>query len=89
VEAPAIPAAQSSSSDREGSGIGNGEKTAVILLALGIARQLSAHERGFLARFDGGIGVIPVTGGAGPVNTDGTFPNVRLNIVREVSPAGP
>jgi hypothetical protein len=43
-----------------------------------------------LARFDGGIGVIPVSNGAGPVNADGTFPNARLNIVRGVSPgAGP
>jgi hypothetical protein len=41
-------------------------------------------------RFDGGIGVIPVASGAGPANPDGTFPNVKLNIVRGVPPgAGP
>ena len=43
-----------------------------------------------LARFDGGIGVIPVAAGAGTVNADGTFPNVKSNIVRGVPPgAGP
>jgi hypothetical protein len=66
------------------------KQTAVMLLALGIVVQVSAHERDLVARFDGGIGVIPVSNGAGPVNADGTFPNVRLNIVRGVSPgAGP
>jgi len=65
-------------------------KTVVaILLSVGIVGQVSARERDLLARFEGGIGVIPVTGGAGPVNADGTFPNVKLNIVRGVSPAGP
>jgi hypothetical protein len=72
------------------------KKAAVILVALGILGPVgasahnSAHERDFLARFEGGIGVIPVSNGAGPVNPDGTFPNVKLNIVRGVSPgAGP
>jgi hypothetical protein len=65
-------------------------KTVVaILLTVGLVGQVSARERDLLARFEGGIGVIPVTGGAGPVNADGTFPNVKLNIVRGVSPAGP
>jgi hypothetical protein len=66
------------------------KKAAAILLALGIVGQVSAHERDFLARFEGGIGVIPVSNGAGPVNPDGTFPNVKLNVVRGVFPgAGP
>ena len=66
------------------------EKAAVILLALGIVGQVSAHERDFLARFGGGIGVIPVSNGAGPVNPDGTLPNVKMNVVRGVFPgAGP
>ena len=66
------------------------KKAAVILLALGIGGHVSASGRDFLARFEGGIGVIPVSNGAGPVNADGTFPNVRLNIVRGVFPgAGP
>jgi hypothetical protein len=49
---------------------------------------IRADERGFLAQFDGGIGVIPVSNGAGPANLDGTFPNVKLNVVRGVPPGG-
>jgi hypothetical protein len=71
-------------------------KAAAIVLALGIVGSVSAyahdsgHEPEFLARFDGGIGVIPVSNGAGQANPDGTFPNVTLNIVRGVRPgAGP
>ena len=61
-----------------------------VLLALGMVGQLSARERDLLARFDGGIGVIPASTGVGQMNADGTFPNVRLNIVRGVFPgAGP
>ena len=68
------------------------KKAAAILLALGIVGPISAyahdygHDRDFLARFEGGIGVIPVSNGAGPANPDGTFPNVKLNIVRGVRP---
>jgi hypothetical protein len=72
------------------------KKVAAILLALGIVGPVgvyahdSGHDRDFLARFEGGIGVIPVSNGAGAANPDGTFPNVKLNIVRGVSPgAGP
>jgi len=65
------------------------KKAIVILLTLGVVGHVSAHARDFLARFEGGIGVIPVANGAGPVNADGTFPNVKLNVVRGVSPAGP
>ena len=65
-------------------------RVVVMVLALGIVGHVSAHERDFLARFDGGIGVIPVSNGAGPANADGTLPNVRLNVVRGISPgAGP
>lgn len=63
---------------------------AVLMLAIGMAGSVGAHERDFLARFEGGIGVIPVSNGAGPLNADGTFPNVKLNVVRGVNPgAGP
>src|SRR4051812_36181129 len=66
------------------------KNAAVILMALGISGSAGAHERDGLARFDGGIGVIPVANGAGPANPDGTFPNVKLNVVRGVLPgAGP
>jgi len=62
----------------------------VILVVLGIVGVARAHEGDALVRFDGGIGVIPVQNGAGLANADGTFPNVKLNIVRGVNPgAGP
>jgi hypothetical protein len=62
---------------------------AVILCTLGLASTvIRANERGFLAQFDGGIGVIPVASAAGPANPDGTFPNVKLNVVRGVPPGG-
>lgn len=41
-----------------------------------------------LVRFEGGIGVIPVSSVAGLMNDDGTFPNVNRNDVRGVPPAG-
>src|SRR4249920_2287306 len=59
-----------------------------MVLAAGVV-GVGAHDRDLLVRFEGGIGVIPVTGGAGPVNPDGTFPNVKLNIVRGVNPGSP
>jgi len=66
------------------------KKAAVILLALGIVGPVSAQARDFLARFEGGIGVIPASSPALPVNADGTFQNVTRNVVRGVLPgAGP
>jgi len=62
----------------------------VTLAALAFTAAVGAHGEDALARFEGGIGVIPASNGAGPVNADGTFPNVKLNIVRGVPPgAGP
>jgi hypothetical protein len=66
------------------------KKAAVFLFALGMVGHVSAQATDFIARFEGGIGVIPVSNGAGAMNADGTFPNVKLNIVRGVNPgAGP
>lgn len=66
------------------------KQAAVIVMALGVVGGLSAHEGDALVRFEGGIGVIPASSGAGPVNPDGTLPNVKLNVVRGVAPgAGP
>lgn len=66
------------------------KKAIAITLAVGIAAAVSAQEPGVLARFDGGVGVIPAQNGAGTANADGTFPNVTQNVVRGVSPgAGP
>lgn len=64
-------------------------KAAVVAAVLGMAAQVAAQERTLLVRFDGGIGVQPVSNVAGPANADGTFPNVRQNVVRGVPPAGP
>ena len=71
------------------------KKAAVVLFALGMIGQVSGYaqsvapERDVLARFNGGIGVHPVSNVVGPANPDGTFPNVRQNIVRGVSPGTP
>src|SRR5216117_4040479 len=66
------------------------KKAGVILFALGIVGHVSAQATDFIARFDGGIGMIPVSSGAGPMNLDGTLRKVRLNVVRGVNPgAGP
>ena len=51
-----------------------------------IGARAGAAERDALARFEGGIGVITVASVAGTVNGDGSFPNVKLNIVRGVPP---
>jgi hypothetical protein len=61
---------------------------AVILLAIGIGGPVSAKEDDVLVRFDVAIGSNPVASPAGPVNGDGTFPNVTRNIVRGVNPGG-
>lgn len=66
-----------------------GKVTLVGMLVVCAVAIAGAQERDLIARFDGGIGVIPVTGGAGAPNADGTLPNVKLNVVRGVSPAGP
>jgi hypothetical protein len=65
------------------------KETIAALLVVGGVAVASASQRDVLARFDGGIGVIPVTGGAGTPDANGTFPNVKVNVVRGVSPAGP
>lgn len=66
------------------------KRAAIILFALAIISPVSAHEHDLLVRFEGGIGVIPAANGAGPANADGTFPNVKTNVVRGVPPgAGP
>jgi hypothetical protein len=64
------------------------KKAAVILLTLVIVGHVSAAGRDSLVRFEGGIGVIPVSSAAGTANADGTFPNVNRNVVRGVNPPG-
>ena len=47
------------------------KQAAVILFTLGIVGGVRAHEGDSLARFDGGIGVIPVSNDAGTANRRG------------------
>jgi hypothetical protein len=94
LNASAVRAAQRSNRITKGKTVQKMAKgtlvAAIILIILGAVGQLIGKETEFIARFDGGIGVIPVSNGAGPVNADGTFPNARLNMVRGVNPgAGP
>jgi hypothetical protein len=62
----------------------------VMVAALAFTTTAGAQREDALVRFEGGIGVIPASSGAGPANADGTLPNVKANIVRGVPPgAGP
>ena len=66
------------------------KRTMLLLLTVALGGQVSASARDSLARFDGAVGVIPVSAAAGTVNGDLTFPNVKSNVVRGVNPgAGP
>ncbi|HEX9192939.1 MAG TPA: hypothetical protein VF871_04150 [Burkholderiales bacterium] len=56
-------------------------------LFLVIVYPLPAPAQDSLVKFKGGIGVIPVSSGAG-LNADGTSPNVNRNVVRGVNPPG-
>jgi hypothetical protein len=64
------------------------KKAWVVVLFAALVSPLQASDDDSLVRFDGGIGVIPVSGVAGAANADGTFGNVSRNIVRGVNPAG-
>ena len=57
-------------------------------IATGMATGVSAERRDILVSFDGGVGVIPAQNVSGAMNPDGTFPDVRRNVVRGVVPAG-
>jgi hypothetical protein len=60
--------------------------TAIIALGMGVFGSMAAAED--IAKFKGGIGVIPVSSAAGVANDNGTFPDVNRNVVRGVAPAG-
>jgi hypothetical protein len=57
----------------------------VFLIGLSGSRVMAGDS---LVRFEGGIGVLPVSSSAGLMNEDGTFPNVNRNDVQGVPPAG-
>jgi len=62
----------------------------ILVAATLVGSSVGIQARDVMVRFDGGIGVIPASSGAGQANLDGTLPNVKLNIVRGVPPgAGP
>jgi hypothetical protein len=58
--------------------------TAIALLVLAMVGSVNANGRDILARFEGAVGVDPVSGFSGPLNADGTFQNVTRNFVRGV-----
>jgi hypothetical protein len=60
------------------------KKAAIILLALGMVGHVGAAGRDSLVRFDGGIGVIPVSN----VAVNAGVVTVSRNIVRGVNPPG-
>jgi len=60
----------------------------VMLGAVALATGVSAERGDILVSFDGGIGVIPAQNVSGTMNPDGTFPDVRRNVVRGVNPGG-
>ena len=61
---------------------------ALLALALVALIPLPVVADDALVRFEGGVGVHPVSNVAGTVNDDGSFPNVTRNVVRGVNPAG-
>ena len=65
------------------------KKVLAYLLFLGVTFPLSAAaDNDTLARFKGGIGVIPVSSGVAPVVSQLTSEVVNRNFVRGVQPAG-
>jgi hypothetical protein len=61
---------------------------AFLALALVALISLPVVADDALVRFEGGVGVHPVSNVAGTANADGSFPNVTRNVVRGVNPAG-
>ncbi len=61
------------------------KKVCALVLVLGMVVPLAAVAEDALARFEGGIGVIPVSSAPGP---DLTATSVTRNIVRTVQPPG-
>jgi len=64
------------------------KNVAFLALALAALIPLPVVGDDALVRFEGGIGVRPVSNVSGTANADGSFPNVTRNVVRGVNPAG-
>ncbi len=63
-------------------------RTLAFVLFLGTVFPLSASSEDSLVRFEGGIGVIPVSRAAGTITAAGTFPEVVRNDVLGTPPGG-
>jgi len=63
-------------------------KAGLLVLLIVALVQLPALADNSLVRFEGGIGVIPVSSAAGVQNANGTFPDVNRNDVLGVGPGG-
>jgi hypothetical protein len=64
------------------------KKACALVLLLSALAAGPALAQDALVRFEGGIGVIPVSSVAGTQNASGTFPEVVRNDVRGVAPGG-
>jgi len=64
------------------------KRAALVALVLAAIIPLPVAADDALVRFEGGIGVHPVSNVSGTANTDGSFPNVTRNVVRGINPAG-
>jgi hypothetical protein len=64
------------------------QKMSIVAVILGVGCASAAAGGDTLARFNGGVGVIPVSSAAGVANADGTSPSVNRNVVRGVNPPG-
>jgi hypothetical protein len=64
------------------------QKLSIVAVILGVGCAFAAAGDDTLVRFNGGIGVIPVSAASGVANTDGTSPSVSRNVVRGVNPPG-
>lgn len=64
------------------------KKILAVMVFLGFVFPLPILADPSLVKFEGGIGVIPVSRVAGTQNADGTFPDVVRNDVRGTPPGG-
>jgi hypothetical protein len=65
------------------------QKLSIVAVILGVGCAFAAAGDDTLVRFNGGIGVIPVSAAAGTVDpVAGTSPSVTRNVVRGVNPPG-
>ncbi|HSQ05604.1 MAG TPA: hypothetical protein VLN59_16305 [Burkholderiales bacterium] len=64
------------------------KKRLAFALLLGMAVPLAASADDSIVKFEGGIGVIPVSSATGTQNADNSFPNVVRNDVLGTPPGG-